>query len=107
MRVRLRFRPNQIGVNRSVAVSPNTRAQKFVNPDGSQLIVLIIKSSGAFGIGVHFRNFALADDEEVEVQWGDESLASFLVRSPTRDPEGSGVIFVWHCRWGHSRSRVL
>src|SRR5205807_3539607 len=59
--------PNQIGVNRSVAVSPNTRAQKFVNPDGSQIIVLIIKSSGASGIGVHFRNFALAGGEEVYV----------------------------------------
>jgi hypothetical protein len=59
--------PNQIGVNRSVAVSPNTRAQKFVNPDGSQVIVLIIKSSGASGIGVHFRNFALAAGDEVYV----------------------------------------
>jgi hypothetical protein len=59
--------PNQVGVNRSVAVSPNTRAQKFVNPDGSQIIVLIIKSSGASGIGVHFRDFALADGEEVYV----------------------------------------
>jgi hypothetical protein len=59
--------PNQIGVNRSVAVSPKTRAQKFVNPDGSQIIVLIIKSSGASGIGVHFRNFALTDGEEVYV----------------------------------------
>src|SRR5437879_2936318 len=58
---------NQIGVNRSVAVSPNTRAQKFVNPDGSQIIVLIIESSGASGIGVHFRDFALADGEEVYV----------------------------------------
>ena len=58
---------NQIGVNRSVEVSPNTRAQKFVNPDGSQIIVLIIKSSGASGIGVHFRDFALADGEEVYV----------------------------------------
>ena len=57
----LTLEPNQIGVNRSVEVSPNTRAQKFVNPDGSQTIVLIIKSSGASGIGVHFRNFALAD----------------------------------------------
>src|SRR5215217_4460391 len=28
----LTLEPNQIGVNRSVAVSPNTRAQKFVNP---------------------------------------------------------------------------
>src|SRR4029077_3467488 len=35
-------KPNQIGVNRSVAVSPNTRGQKFVNPDGSQIIVQII-----------------------------------------------------------------
>jgi len=59
--------PNQIGVNRSVAVSPKTRAQKFVNPDGSQIIVLVIKSSGASGIGVHFRNFALAAGEEVYV----------------------------------------
>ena len=57
--------PNQIGVNRSVAVSPKTRAQKFVNPDGSQIIVLVIKSSGASGIGVHFRNSALAAGEEV------------------------------------------
>jgi Trypsin-like peptidase domain/Fibronectin type III domain len=63
----LTLESNQIGINRSVAVSPNTRAQKFVNPDGSQTIALIIKSSGASGIGVHFRNFALADGEEVYV----------------------------------------
>ena len=63
----LTLEPNQIGINRSVEVSPNTRAQKFVNPDGSQLIVLVIKSSGAYGVGVHFGNFALADDEEVYV----------------------------------------
>jgi len=59
--------PNQIGVNRSVAVSPKTRAQKLVNPDGSQITVLIIKSTGASGIGVHFRTFALAAGEEVYV----------------------------------------
>jgi Trypsin/Fibronectin type III domain len=59
--------PNQIGVNRSVEVSPNTRAQKFVNPDGSQLVVLIIKSPGASGVGVHFRNFALAEGDEMYV----------------------------------------
>ena len=59
--------PNQIGVNRSVAVSPRTRAQKFVNRDGSQIIVLIIKSSGASGIGLHFRNFALTGGDEVYV----------------------------------------
>jgi hypothetical protein len=58
---------NQIGVNRSVAVSPNRRAQKFVNRDGSQISVLIIKSSGASGIRAHFRDFALADGEEVYV----------------------------------------
>src|SRR5262245_9332055 len=63
----LTLEPNQIGVNRSVEVSPNTRAQKFVNPDGSQVIVLVIKSSGASGVGVHFRNFSLADGEEVYV----------------------------------------
>jgi hypothetical protein len=61
------LKPNQVGVNRGVKVSLNTRAQKFVNPDGSQIIVLIIKSSGASGIGVHFRNFVLADGEEVYV----------------------------------------
>jgi hypothetical protein len=59
--------PNQIGVNRSVAVSPKTRAQKLVNPDGSQIIVVVIKSSGASGISVHFRNFALAAGDEVYV----------------------------------------
>ena len=81
--------PNQIGVNRSVAVSPKTRAQKFVNPDGSQIIVLIIKSSGASGIGVHFRNFALADGEEVYV-YG--PAADSIVFGPytNKGPWGSG-----------------
>ena len=58
---------NQIGINRTVAVLPNTGSQKFVNRDGSQITVLIIKSSGASGIGLHFRNFALAAGEEVYV----------------------------------------
>jgi Trypsin-like peptidase domain/Fibronectin type III domain len=81
--------PNQIGVNRSVEVSPNTRAQKFVNPDGSQIIVLIIKSSGASGIGVHFRDFALADGEEVHV-YG--AATDSIVFGPFTDkgPWGSG-----------------
>jgi hypothetical protein len=85
----LTLEPNQIGVNRSVAVSPNTRAQKFVNPDGSQIIVLIIKSSGASGIGVHFRNFALADDEEVYVYGaaGDSSVFGPFTKD---GPWGSG-----------------
>ena len=85
----LTLEPNQIGVNRSVAVSPNTRAQKFVNPDGSQIIVLIIKSSGASGIGVHFRDFALADGEEVYV-YG--AAADSIVFGPFTDkgPWGSG-----------------
>src|SRR4030095_13947195 len=59
--------PNQIGVNRSVAVSPATRPQKFVNSDGSQVIILIVKSSGASGVGLHFRNFHLPPDAEVYV----------------------------------------
>ena len=63
----LTLEPNQVGVNRSVEASPNTRAQKFVNPDGSQLVVLVIKSSGASGIGVHFRNFTLAEGEAAYV----------------------------------------
>src|SRR6266576_676806 len=81
--------PNQIGVNRSVAVSPNTRAQKFVNPDGSQIIVLVIKSSGASGISVHFRNFALADGEEAYVYGAG---ADSIVFGPFTDkgPWGSG-----------------
>jgi Trypsin-like peptidase domain/Fibronectin type III domain len=85
----LTLEPNQIGVNRSVEVSPNTRAQKFVNPDGSQIIVLIIKSSGASGVGVHFRNFALADGEEVYV-YG--AATDSIVFGPFTDkgPWGSG-----------------
>ena len=85
----LTLEPNQIGVNRSLEVSPNTRAQKFVNPDGSQIIVLIIKSSGASGIGVHFRNFALADGEEVYV-YG--AATDSIVFGPFTDkgPWGSG-----------------
>ena len=81
--------PNQIGVNRSVAVSPTTRAQKFVNPDGSQIIVVIIKSAGASGIGVHFRNFALAAGEEVYV-YG--PAADSIVFGPytNKGPWGSG-----------------
>ena len=81
--------PNQIGVNRNVEVSSNTRAQKFVNPDASQIIVLIIKSSGASGISVHFRDFALADGEEVYVYGAG---ADSIVFGPFTDkgPWGSG-----------------
>ena len=85
----LALEPNQIGINRSVEVSPNTRAQKFVNPDGSQLVVLIIKSPSASGVGVHFRNFALADGEEVYV-YG--ATTDSIVFGPFTDkgPWGSG-----------------
>ena len=85
----LALEPNQIGVNRSVEVSPNTRAQKFVNPDGSQLTGLLIKSSGASGIGVHFRDFALADGEEVYV-YG--TATNSIVFGPFTDkgPSGGG-----------------
>jgi hypothetical protein len=85
----LKARPNQIGVNRRVAVLPKMRAQKFVNPDGSEIIVLIIKSSGASGIGVHFRSFALAGGEEVYV-YG--AAADSIVFGPytNKGPWGSG-----------------
>jgi hypothetical protein len=85
----LTLEPNQVGVNRSVEVSPNTRAQKFVNPDGSQLIVLVIKSSGASGTGVHFHDFALADGEEVYVYGAG---ADSIVFGPftNKGPWGSG-----------------
>src|SRR5262245_59127815 len=81
--------PNQVGVNRSVAASPKTRAQTFVNPDGSQTILLIIKSSGASGIGIHFRNFALAGGDEVYV-YG--PAADSIVCGPytNKGPSGSG-----------------
>jgi hypothetical protein len=81
--------PNQIGVNRSVAVSPNTRAQTFVNSDGSQISVLTIKSSGASGIRVHFRNFALSDGDQVYV-YG--LAADSIVFGPyaNKGPWGSG-----------------
>lgn len=81
--------PNQIGVNRSVAVSPNTRAQRFLNPDGSQITVLIIKSSGASGIGVHFRNFALAHGDEVYV-YGLEADSIVFGAYVNKGPWGSG-----------------
>ena len=85
----LTLEPNQIGVNRSVAVSPNTRAQKFVNPDGSQIIALIIKSSGASGIGVHFHDFALADGEEVYV-YGAAVYSIVFGPFTNKGPWGSG-----------------
>jgi hypothetical protein len=85
----LALEPNQIGVNRSVDVSPNTRAQKFVNPDGSQIIVLIIKSSGASGVGAHFRNFALADGEEVYV-YGAATNSIVFGPFTEKGPWGSG-----------------
>jgi hypothetical protein len=88
----LTLEPNQIGVNRSVEVSPNTGAQKFVNPDGSQIIVLIIKSSGASGIGVHFRDFALADGEEVYV-YG--AAANSIVFGPFTDKGPWGSAEFW------------
>lgn len=81
--------PNQIGVNRGVAVSATTRAQKFVNLDGSQIIVFIIKSSGAFGIGVHFRNFALARGEEVYV-YGTAADSVVCGAYVNKGPWGSG-----------------
>jgi Trypsin-like peptidase domain/Fibronectin type III domain len=83
------LKPNQVGVNRSVEASPNTRAQKFINPDGSQVIALILKSSGASGVGVHFRDFALADNEEVYV-YG--TSADSIVFGPytNKGPWGSG-----------------
>jgi hypothetical protein len=51
--------------------------------------VLIIKSSGASGVGVHFRNFALADGEEVYV-YG--AATDGIVFGPFTDkgPWGSG-----------------
>jgi hypothetical protein len=85
------LKPNQIGVNRSVQISPNIRAQKFVNPDGSQINVLIIRSSGASGIGVHFRNFVLDDGEEVYV-YGAGADSTVFGPFTDKDP-GAAAIF--------------
>jgi Trypsin-like peptidase domain len=81
--------PNQIGINRSVAVSAKTQPQKFVNSDGSQIIVLVIRSSGASGIGLHFRNFNLSPGEEVYVY---SPAADSIVCGPYADkgPWGNG-----------------
>src|SRR6266404_9323249 len=81
--------PNQIGINRTVAVSSMTRPQKFANSDGSQIIVLIINSSGASGIGVHFRNFALARGEEVYV-YGPAAESIVFGPFTSKGPWGSG-----------------
>jgi len=85
----LTLEAEQVGINRSLEVSPNTRAQKFVNPDGSQVIVLVIKSTGASGIGVHFRDFALAEGEEVYV-YGPETDSIVLGPFTNKGPWDSG-----------------
>jgi hypothetical protein len=81
--------PNQIGVNRSVALSSKSRAQKFLDPDGSQVIVLVIKSTNANGIGVHFRGFNLAGDDEVYV-YGPASDSIVCGPFTKKGPWGSG-----------------
>ena len=81
--------PNQIGVNRSVALSSKSRAQKFLNPDGSQVIVLVIKSTNASGIGIHFRDFDLAGDDEVYV-YGPTSESIVCGPFTKKGPWGSG-----------------
>ena len=83
------LKENQIGVNRSVQVTPKTRAQKTVNPDGSEVIVLIIKSPRASGIGVHFRNFEVSDGEEVYVHGAGDNSVVFGPYT-NKGPWGSG-----------------
>jgi Trypsin. len=81
--------PNQVGINRSVSMSPKSRAQKFLNPDGSTVIVLVIKSTNAYGIGVHFRDFDLAGDDEVYV-YGPASDSIVCGPFTKKGPWGSG-----------------
>jgi hypothetical protein len=59
--------PNQIGVSRTTEISSRTRGQRFKNPDGTQILVLAIKSPGAVGIRVHFDHFELPVGDEVYV----------------------------------------
>jgi lysyl endopeptidase len=51
--------------------------------------VLIVKSAGASGIGVHFNNFALADGEEVYV-YGASSDSIVFGPFTDKGPWGSG-----------------
>ena len=59
--------PNQIGVNRAVLPLAKSVPQIFRNTDGSSLIVFVIRSQGASGTGLHFRDFHLRLRDEVYV----------------------------------------
>ena len=97
--------PNQIGVNRSVAVSPNDASAEIHQSRWLADNCVIVKSSGSSGIGVHFRNFALAAGEELYV-YG--PAADSIVFGPftNKGPWGSGEFCLAFVR-GHGRYRVL
>lgn len=81
--------PNQIGLNRAALPLSQTHPQMFCNTDGSSLIVFVIRSQDAAGIGVHFRDFHLRGGEKVYV-YG--AAADSIVCGPfTNDgPWGNG-----------------
>jgi hypothetical protein len=62
-----RKEPNQIGVSRTTKISSRTRGQRFLNPDGTQIFLLVVKSPDAVGIRVHFDHFELPAGDEVYV----------------------------------------
>ena len=57
--------PNQVGVNRPVEMSSQSVGKRFTNFDGTQLLVLAIKSPGAKHLRAHFANFDLRAGDEV------------------------------------------
>jgi hypothetical protein len=59
--------PNQIGVNRAVLPLAKSPHQISFNADGSSLIVFVVRSQGAAGMGLHFRDFHLRPQDQVYV----------------------------------------
>lgn len=59
--------PNQIGMTRPVQILSDLDGTAFKNPDGSEVIVLAVKSPGAVATRVHFEDFDLSSGDEVYV----------------------------------------
>lgn len=58
---------NQVGITRSVEISPGLQGKEFHNADGSQLVMLAIRSPGAIAIRVRFEEFDISPNDEVYV----------------------------------------
>jgi hypothetical protein len=60
-------KPNQIGINRTIDVSMKGAGKLYRNADGSEILILAIKSPGAVGIRVHLEDFNLPEGDEVYI----------------------------------------